>query len=179
MEIILFFFIFFGKAIAFYCTVSCAWQFLTLTCSFIYVILKWTILPTLYCDNPPPPKQNYSTLFLQLLSITLHLFVKIRNKLHKRKQSQSQIIIKLQNLTDYTTSITNLIMMCGATLLTVFLNRVQPEEANDFPYYMIVYGCHMLVPFPVIFAISLMYFTRQPKLRQTIYRELVDRIVSI
>ena len=68
------------------------------------------------CLSTIPPKPNYSTLFLQLLSITSHLFVSIKIRLHKRKQNQSQINIELQNLTDYITSITNLIVMCVATL---------------------------------------------------------------
>jgi hypothetical protein len=131
------------------------------------------------CLSTIPPKQNYSTLFLQLLSITSHLFVSIKIRLHKRKQNQSQINIEMQNLTDYITSITNLIVMCVATSFVVLFNRVQPEKAHNFPHYLIIYGFHMFVPFLVILAISLMYFIRQPKLRKTIYREMVDGIVSI
>jgi hypothetical protein len=128
------------------------------------------------CNASIPPKPNYSTLILHLFSISTHIFVTVRLQLHKRKQNQMQTTIEMQNLTDYKTAISNVIIMLVLVLFLVLFNKVQPEKANIFPYYLIVYGCHMFVPFLGIFSICLMYYMRQPKLRRTIYRELVDWI---
>jgi hypothetical protein len=73
------------------------------------------------------------------------------------------INIEKRNLTDYVTSISNLIVMSISI-------------SNDFPYFLTIYGFHMIAPLLIVFSISLMYFIRQPKLRKTIHRELVDWI---
>jgi hypothetical protein len=84
--------------------------------------------------------------------------------------------IEKRNLTDYVTSISNMIVMSISISFVVLFNRVEPEKANDFPYYLTIYGFHMIAPLLIIFSTSFMYFIRQPKLRKTIYRELVDWI---
>jgi hypothetical protein len=129
--------------------------------------------------NPPclatiPVKPNYSALILQVFSLTSHIFISLKIKFHKRKENEFNI--ETYSLTDYVTTISNMIVMCIISLLVFLFNRVQPEKANDYPHYLIIYGCHMFVPFLVIFPITLMYYIRQPKLRKTIYSELVDWI---
>jgi len=126
------------------------------------------------CLATIPQKPNYSTPVLQLFSVVSHIFVTTRIQLHKRKQNQNQINIEKRNLTDYVTTISNVTVMCVLTLFLVLFNRVQPEKAKDFPNYLIIYGCHMFVPFLAVLSISSMYYVRQPKLRETIYKELVE-----
>jgi hypothetical protein len=128
------------------------------------------------CLSTIPSKINYSTATLQVLSITSHIFVSVRIHLHKRKNNQMHINIETRNITDYVTSISNLIIMSISISLIVLFNRVEPDKANDFPYYLTIYGFHMIAPLLIIFSTSFMYFIRQPKLRKTIYRELVDWI---
>ena len=157
----------------------------SLATQFIYLFLpgcqplNFSMCTGLY--NPPclstiPAKPNYSNPILQVFSIISHIFVSVRIKLHKRKENQEHFNIETHSLTDYVTTISNLIVMCILALFLFLFNRVQPEKANDYPYYLIVYSYHMFLPFLVTFSFHSMYYIRHPRLRKTIYSELADWI---
>ena len=125
-----------------------------------------------------PKKFNWSTSIMQLWSIILHLYVNIRVKRHKKinqvtsfQQQEIQSREK-QNITDIVTTACNLTLMGLSSIIVLSFNRISPEQANLYPYYLIVYLFHLVVPFIISNSISLMYYIRQPQMRKTLWREL-------
>ena len=125
-----------------------------------------------------PKKINWSALIIQVLSIFLHFYVNIRVKMHKKKhqvtsfQQQEILSREYQNITDIVTTACNVTLMGLSSIIVFSFNRIAPEQANLYPYYLIVYLFHLVVPFIISNSISLMYYIRQPQMRKTLLREL-------
>ena len=109
---------------------------------------------------------NYITIAVQLLSVTLYIFVSVRIRFYKRKESFN---IETRNITDYVTAFSNFTMTCVVTSVMVFFNGIKPEKANE--YHLFIYFYHMIEPLLIAFLMSSMYFIRQPMLRKTMFRE--------
>jgi hypothetical protein len=123
-------------------------------------------------------KTNWSALIVQVISILLHIFVNIRVKRYKKVtqvtsfQHLEILYTEKRNITDIVTTASNVISMGMSSIIVVSFNSISPEQANLYPYHLIVYFFHLVVPFVIYSCISLMYYIRQPIMRKTLLREV-------
>jgi hypothetical protein len=136
--------------------------------------------------DEPDFKLNWQLTFLQLFSLFLHVFANVRIKLYKVKQERSVFVISnldhnkngdissIDNraISDFVTNVLAVLATSSFGITTSLVNWTSPKMFNVYPYYLIVYFMHFVVPFLITGTIALLYYIRHPPLRKTIYREI-------
>ena len=129
-------------------------------------------------------KNNWTLIGLQAFSVLLHIFVKIRIRMFKNKQKNSESnpwttvksngmsIINKQTIANTGTNAFITFLFFSTGLISIPVNTMNLESANEFPNYLFIYFVHLIHPALLCWTLTLVYFLTHPPLRKTIYSEI-------
>ncbi len=125
-------------------------------------------------------KNNWSLIGLQAFSVLLHVFVKIRINLFKNKQKKSwtnvkangMSVINRQTIANTGTNAFNTFLFFSTGLISIPVNKMKLESANEFPNYLFLYFVHLIHPALLCSTLTFAYFLTHSPLRKTIYSEI-------
>jgi hypothetical protein len=115
-----------------------------------------------------------------------NLFSISRIKLYKNKQLKNAVFVisnlksvditSLDNraISDFISNVFGVIATSSFGITTTLVNKTSPYKFNQYPYYLLVYYMHFIVPFLISGTISSLYFIRHPPLRKAIHREVLS-----
>ena len=112
-----------------------------------------------------------------------------RIKVYKKKQQKNAVFVisNFENMktveitfldnraiSDFVSNVFGVIATSSFGITTSIVNQTSPFKFNNYPYYLLVYYMHFIVPFLISGTISLLYFIRHPPLRKAIHREVLN-----
>jgi hypothetical protein len=139
--------------------------------------------PTKY--NGEMVKPNSSINYFLLFSFIVHMLAGIRIKLHRRKEAQ---IDKIQTITvaaslghsnmmmNFTTNITSLLLLILSAVGPAMLNKMEPLILDTYPNFIWVYISHHYWPPCVLALTALIYYSKNPPLRNFLWVEMLARM---
>ena len=115
---------------------------------------------------------------IEILSIILHIFVKLKIQHHKNcAQTDKKSVLSLiehQTISDFTSTIIGVACLAIFSLLSVKTNLLINPEINEFPNYIYIHIFQLFIPCIIVFAICVVNYARCRHLSETIVRELKD-----
>ena len=132
-------------------------------------------------------KFNWTAVSVLIFSIAIHIILSIRIKLYKynlqksvqilqkSEQTKQNILFDIDNKTivDFSkSSFTVLLSASSMFYLAVFVNRIHPTRAGDFPNNMIVFLYNCIIPCSATSVLLLVYYLRHLTLVKSLYREI-------
>ncbi len=120
----------------------------SLICQFIYVILPgrqplhYYLCTNLQPDKDSQFKQNWPTLILQVVSLSIHIFVNVKIKILNKKQIKSvqQLTfseqMESQSISDFLTSLLVVVASSSFLITSSIINNAHPYEFNKVRFYL-------------------------------------------
>ena len=81
--------------------------------------------------------------------------------------------IDKNSMASLATNIINVVIFAAAFVFSTTVNHMDPDKANKYPFYLLIYFYNLLFPCILFGVISLTYYMRHPPLRKAIYREMI------
>lgn len=128
-------------------------------------------------ENPGAPKYlvNYVNFSTQFLSLVIHTLVPVRISYFKRQErlgkQESRFRLEPQAIAGFTTNTLIVIAFSLPAAFQIIISRVDPFKLNTYPFYMYVYGLHILSPTLISIVVLALFYIKQEHLRQTVKRE--------
>jgi len=118
-----------------------------------------------------PVKMNLPVTFLALLSLIVHLVVGTRNFYFKSKQSFNSS----PSLVTYTSNMVGtLSILIVSFLIPLWINKMDPEELDVYPNYILLYVQHHYMTQFNIIVIAISYFYKSPPLRKKVLEVILN-----
>jgi hypothetical protein len=132
-------------------------------------------------DSPKPRKP---TALVEILSVLLFVFIKLRISLHKKNLQPQEInnvfhksyvltMIEKQNIAYFTSNMIGLISLTCISLLNFKINSLTIVDANQFPNYFYIFFYQMCCPVLVCLVV---FIVKCENLRETLQRELKEYV---
>ena len=130
-----------------------------------------------------PPKVNIILIGSMAMSVVLHITVRIKISVFKRKTHPEHISIESnltskflknfenQSLSDFATNIFSVIMMGNGVIIISIINNFIPANLNVYPNYYYVYVLHLYGPMAFGGFLTLAYYFKHKPLRIFIRKE--------
>ena len=143
------------------------------------------------CANTDPrqdqllPKKPFG--LLEMLSLLLHIAIKIRILVYKTKVGQPSLVSSCflslkkstvapnfdkHSIANFSTNIFNVIIFSVVVVVISKVNSLSPPQINDYPNYLYVYIHQFVYPNVIGFVTSGVYYVHNPSLRKMIINEL-------
>jgi hypothetical protein len=131
-----------------------------------------------------PVKNNWPLIAIQAFSVLLHIFAKIRITIFKNKQKNSESnpwthvkangmsIINKQTIANTGTNAFITFIFFSTGLVSIPVNTMHLQDANQFPTYLFIYFVHWIHPALLCWTLTIVYFITHPPLRKTIQSEI-------
>jgi hypothetical protein len=121
-----------------------------------------------------------------VISLLVHLVLNLRIKIYKHRKKNLVFDISgfehvknlaissidSQALSDFGTSAVTIVLLGLSHFFTNRINTMNPERANEYPFYIFLYIYYFFASNVTTGFISLTYYIRHPPLRNAIYREI-------
>jgi hypothetical protein len=143
------------------------------------------------CTNKPESvyqfaKINWLIIVIQLLSVATHIIINLKIDRFKEAQKKSIYIVSKSGylkslgilsmdkhaISDNAANAFNVVVMSTTSVISTLVNNMDPGKANHFPYYLLIYFYHFIIPFMITGSVSCVYYIRHPPLRNVIIREV-------
>ena len=143
------------------------------------------------CSNRDPDldgpisKSNFS--YLAIISIVMHLFVKLKISWFQRKKQAKEELnpkicisqqgltssqIEVQSIPDFTTSVIGICIFISYAMLAERMNSKTVCELNTSPNYIVMNFFQLICPCVMTCIICALYYYRHPFIGSTLLREL-------
>jgi hypothetical protein len=150
------------------------------------------------CSNRSPdndgPVTRSTFIYLDLMSIVLHVYTKLRiswyqrkNKINADLKTKTWVTNKtltltqneIQSIADFTTNAIGILAISSYALLAGKINSMSVLDVNTWPNYILINLYQLILPSIVTRTISTLYYHRHPYLRKTMWRELKNSVPNI
>jgi hypothetical protein len=136
-------------------------------------------LNVLMCSGEDPGSPNYLINYVnfatQFLSLIIHTLVPLRISYFKRQErlgkQVSRFRLEPQAIAGFTTNTLIVFVFSLPAAFSIAISKVDPIMLNSYPFYMYVYGLHILSPTLLSFVTLVLFYTKQEHLRLTLKRE--------
>jgi hypothetical protein len=118
-------------------------------------------------------------------SLFIYFFVLIKVRRYKQKiessgenttEPQNSILVKMKASTvaNFMIAALQLLAISPSLVLSVVLNKTDPEDLGKFPFYQAVQVYTHYLGFCIIFFLVASHYKRNLKLRQAVFREILE-----
>jgi hypothetical protein len=119
-------------------------------------------------------KVNHVYNFVTLMSIVIQTIVAVKISVHKIKVERETGVKGNSLVSDVLTCLGFLLVSGNSAFFLYKVNSLGEEKIKVYPYYLYLYGLHLLTPVIVGVTFCTLLYSRNSSMRTAIFKEIKD-----